>query len=86
MPVILENTNKYRLDSHGNGVAYTMTHKGTMEERYVQYGDDATTFRSEYASLQAAYANPESVWHSRPWDACLAFLFWDCMAGVEVSL
>ncbi len=78
--IILENTNLFRLDSHGNGAAYTMTDKATGESKFVQYGDDAAIFRGEYDAMQEAYANPNSAWHKRSWNSCLAYLFNDCLA------
>ena len=81
--VIIENTDAFRLDSTGNGVAYTMTSKRTGEERHAQFGDDAEAFRAEYDAMEAAHANPASAWHRRPWNDCLAYLFSDCLAAGE---
>lgn len=78
--VILENTDRFRLDSHGNGAAYTMTDKQSGESKFAQYGDDSAAFRAEYDAITAAYSNPESAWHRQSWNACLAYLFSDCLA------
>lgn len=75
MRVILENTDRYRLDSIGNGAAYEFSDKRTGEDKFVQYGDDATAFRDAYDAMQLAYSNPASAWHVQPWNACLAELF-----------
>lgn len=38
--VIIENTDKWRIDSYGNGLAYTFTDKLTLKSAHIQ-GDDA---------------------------------------------
>lgn len=78
--VIVENTGAFRLDSIGNGAAYTMTDKRTGEERFAQFGADAAAFRAEYEAMEADHANPASAWFWQPWDACLSYLFSDCLA------
>lgn len=79
MHTIIENTDRFRLDSISNGAAYEMTDKQSGESKFAQYGDDATAFRSEYDAMAAAYSNPDSAWHRRTWNACLSYLFCDCI-------
>lgn len=73
--MIIENTDRFTVESHGNGAAYTITDKITGESKYVQYGDDAAQFRSELDSIETAHADPRSAWHRRSWNSCLAYLF-----------
>ena len=77
---ILENTDAYRLDSYGNGAVYSMTDKRTGETRATQFGDDAIVFGVEYESMQRAHSDPLSVWHRETWNACLNYLFSECLA------
>lgn len=72
MNVIIERTDRYRVTSYGNGVAYLFDDlKG--KEGFVQ-GDDALQWRNKYETMQSAYDNPKSVWHKRTWNRCLAEL------------
>ncbi len=73
--IIIERTSKFRLVSHGNRAAFTMENLATGESKYVQYGDDAFAFDNEYVAMQAAFVNPKSIYHNKPWDDCLAYLY-----------
>jgi hypothetical protein len=68
--VIIEQTDLWQVESHGNGFAYAFYRKSDGASAFLQ-GDDATQWRDEYDSMQAAYSNPDSVWHSQSWNACL---------------
>lgn len=72
---IIERTDKFRLVSHGGRAAFTFDNLKTGQSHFVQYGDDALGFDAEYTAMQEAYANPQSVWHTKPWDSCLAELW-----------
>lgn len=78
MTIILENTDRYIVESEGYGAAYILTRKqnATVEAReaYIRHGDDATCWREDYDSMCEAYHNPKSVWHQKSWNACLAEL------------
>jgi hypothetical protein len=73
--VIIENTDRYRFDSIGNGAAYELYEKATGQTRFVQYGDDATAWRGTYDAMVTAAADPASPWYYEPWNCCLAHLF-----------
>lgn len=77
--VIIEQTDAWTIVSLGNGFAYSFYRKADEKEAFLQ-GDDATQWRGEYEAMQTAYANPESVWHSQTWNACLSQL---CAEYVE---
>lgn len=78
---IIEQTDAWQIESHGNGFGYAFTRKSDGKEVFLQ-GDDATQWREEYEAMQTAYSNPESVWHSQTWNACLSQL---CGEYVELS-
>lgn len=80
--VIIDQTDRFILKSTGNGAAFEFIRKARdtteAETKFIQYGDDAAAFREEYENMEAAYANPASVWHRKTWNACLTYLFEDC--------
>ncbi len=78
--VRIEATDQWRIDSHGNGAAYTFLHIPSQRSGFVQYGDDATRWREDYDAMCAAYMNPESCWHRQSWNACLTELCSDYLA------
>ncbi len=78
---IIEQTDAWQIESHGNGLAYAFYRKSDGAEAFLQ-GDDAAQWRGELEAMQAAYGNPESVWHRRTWNACLTEL---CGEYVELS-
>lgn len=69
--IAIENTDQWLVESHGNGWGYLFTHKPTGRTGWLQ-DDDATAWRFEYEAMQDAYMNPDSAWHRRDWNACLA--------------
>lgn len=71
--VIIENTNKWRVDSIGNGLMYEFTDKETGQTAFLQ-GDDAASWREEYDEVSDSYGTPNTR-HSRlTWNECLAEL------------
>lgn len=70
---IIENTDKYTVESFGNGLSYSFWRKKDSANGSV-HGDDATCWREDYDSMCEAYHNPKSVWHQKSWNACLAEL------------
>lgn len=78
--VIIENTDAWTVESHGNGLAYSFYRKSDGREAFLQ-GDDATAWREQYDAMGEAYSNPESVWHRQSWNNCLSEL---CGDYVEV--
>ncbi|KQR67856.1 hypothetical protein [Rhizobium sp. Leaf341] len=77
---ILENTNIFRVDSHGNGTAFSMLNKASMMEVYVQ-GDDAARFDEVLQSHLRAYGNPEHSYHYMTLNEVLMFI-WQVYAPV----
>jgi hypothetical protein len=75
---IIERTNQFRLTSIGNCAAYEFDNLSTGETKFIQYGDDANTFRQEYEDMSSAHYRRGSVWNKMPWNDCLAFLFNEC--------
>lgn len=69
----IENTDAWRVNSHGNGTAYTFTRKSDGATGFVQ-GDDATQWRADYEAMHIAYIDPKSVWFGCGWNRCLAEL------------
>ena len=78
--VTIEDTAAWRVESHGNGFAYSFTCKGTGATGYLQ-GDDATQWRENYDAMGEAFSRPDSVWSRGSWDACLAELCGDYVAN-----
>lgn len=78
---IIEQTDLWQVESHGNGFAYAFYRKADGREAFLQ-GDDANQWRDEYDAMQSAYSNPESVWHSQSWNSCLSEL---CGEYVELN-
>jgi hypothetical protein len=55
-PITIHHRDGWKLDSYGNGAAYTLTHElpdGKTESCFFQ-GDDASTFRDDFER----YENP----------------------------
>lgn len=71
--VIIDNTDIWQIESHGNGLAYLITHKPDLRDAFLQ-GEDASIWRENYESVQQSYKNPESVWHKRKWNDCLSLV------------
>lgn len=78
---IIEQTDLWQVESHGNGLAYAFYRKADGKEAFLQ-GDDATQWRDDYDSMRAAACNPESVWYRKSWNECLSEL---CGEYVELS-
>lgn len=78
---IIEQTDAWQIESHGNGFAYAFYRKADAASAFLQ-DDDATQWREEYDAMQSAYANPESVWHSQSWNTCLSELCGDYVQEV----
>lgn len=78
--VIIENTDVWQIESHGNGLAYLITHKPDLRDAFLQ-GDDASIWRENYESVRESYENPASVWHKRKWNDCLAIVCSDYLKG-----
>lgn len=47
-PITIFDRLGYRIDSYGNGAAYTLTRLADNASVFFQYGDDASAFRSEF--------------------------------------
>lgn len=71
--IIIENTDKYTVESHGLGWAYTLTRKSDMKSAFLQ-DDDAAAWRVRLKAMRSAYHDPESVWHHETWNTCLSEL------------
>lgn len=71
---IIENTDQWRIDSFGNGIAYTMLNKITGFDKCIQ-GDDALAFRKDYDELVEAHVNPNSAWYEKTFNEVLAELY-----------
>jgi len=69
----IENTDKWRVDSYGNGLAYTFTDKATGQSSHIQ-GDDATSWREEYDEYQTLHTTPNTRHHRLTWNELLAEL------------
>jgi len=78
--VRIEATDQWRIDSHGNGAAYTILHVPSQRSGFVQYGDDAARWREDYDAMQEAYSSPNSCWYKQTWNACLAELCGDYLS------
>lgn len=70
---IIENTDAWRIDSHGNGVAYEFVRKHDGATYFVQ-GDDAAHWRREYDLASKLYCQQGTRFHAMTWNACLAEL------------
>jgi hypothetical protein len=76
---IIEQTDIWQIESHGNGLAYSFYHKPDGKEAFLQ-GDDASQWREQYDAMRAASCNPDSVWYRKSWNECLSEL---CCEYVE---
>lgn len=81
MPINIENTDVWLVQSFGNGLAYGFTHKPSQRAGFVQ-GDDAAQWRNAYDAMGYAYMDPKSVWHACTWNACLAELIGEYLSNV----
>ena len=79
--VRIEATDQWRIDSHGNGAAYTLLHVPSQQSGFVPYGDSASQWRADYDAMQEAHTNPQSAWFKRTWNACLAELCGEYLNG-----
>lgn len=77
----IEDSLNWRVESHGNGLAYSFTHKPTGAAGFLQ-GEDAAQWRDEWEAMGEAHERPETTWNRLPWDSCLAEL---CGAYVELE-
>ena len=71
---IIENTDRWTVESVGNGWAYSVYDK--RKERSVLWlqDEDATKWREEYDAMERAYGDPRSVWFRKSWNDCLSAL------------
>lgn len=69
-PITIMAGVEFRLDSYGNGAAYTLVNAAANRSTYVQ-GDDATQFRDELDAVETTFPNgsPDEIlgWL---WDQC----------------
>lgn len=68
--VTIEDTERYKVVSHGNGLAYECTDKISGKSVLFQ-GDDALEWKKSYEYMQAARVDPASGWSKNKWDYCL---------------
>ena len=71
--ITIEQTDRWQIESHGNGLAYSFYRKADNASAFLQ-GDDAAQWREQYDAMQSAYSDSKSVWHSQSWNACLSEL------------
>lgn len=62
LQAIIRTSPGFLLTSHGNGLAYGLTHRESGEELFFQ-GDDADTFREELEAWEAAADGTLSTEH-----------------------
>jgi hypothetical protein len=74
--VIIDQGEGYKVESHGNGVAYLITRERDGAEQFIQ-GDDATLFRDEYDDLSIDHNSPDTRASRFTWRELL-----DGMCGV----
>ena len=76
--MILENTNEYLVQSDHMGAGFVLTRKPSASvearEAYIQFGDASVRWHDDYDAMIKAWLNPESVWHCKSWNECLAEL------------
>lgn len=68
--VIIENTDLWRIDSIGNGLAYVFTNKHTGETGMVQ-GEDATAWRADYDEMYKDVGDPNTRAYRFTWNQIL---------------
>lgn len=72
--VIIENTDLWTIESHGNGLAYSFFRKSDGKEAFLQ-GDDAAQWREEYDAISELWANNNgAIPGCLIWDHCLSDL------------
>lgn len=69
--VDLEVTDRYRIRSHGNGIAYEIT---SGNRRAFIQGDDAQAFHEAYVTMSFDHLDRETVWFHKSWNDCLSHL------------
>lgn len=52
------DSDRFMIESHDNGGAYTIFRKRDNESVYISYGDDANAFREEFDVAMASVAKP----------------------------
>lgn len=83
MTVILEETEKFLIESYGNGFAYTLCHKPSGASGHLQ-GEDAGEWRRLYDYIAEAHSDPKSMFHGKTWDWCLSYVCEDHLTNEEV--
>ena len=76
---IIENTDKYTVESFGNGLSYSFWRKKDNASGFVQ-DEDATAWGKEYESMLELHSDPRSCFYEKPWNYCLSFIIDDYLA------
>lgn len=71
--LIRENTGNWRIDVIGGGIAYAITRKSDMTERFLQ-GDDAEKFARELDNVESLHISAASRFFDMTFDQCLAYV------------
>jgi hypothetical protein len=76
--VTIDNCERWRVDSHGNGWAYEVHHKPSGRSFWLQ-DSDATEWRANYEAMQNTSNQPDSAYYGLPWSdkldiICLDYL------------
>ena len=71
--VTIDNCRDWRVDSHGSGWAYEVTHKPSGESFWLQ-DDDAAQWREQYEALQNSSYEPASAYYGMDWSDKLAVI------------
>lgn len=59
---VLERTERYELITYGRGAAFEFVHLPTGASVFIQPGDDATVFSSDYESLMRHPNGLDELW------------------------
>jgi len=70
---IRENTDAWRIDVIGGGIAYAVTRKTDGAEFFVQ-GDDAAQFRETLYGVELSHTDWGSRFFGLTWNQCLAYV------------
>ena len=70
---IRENTDMWRIDVIGGGIAYAVTRKRDMAEFFLQ-GDDASEFARELDNVESLHISAASKFFDMTWNQCLSYV------------
>jgi hypothetical protein len=70
---IRENTDTWRIDVIGGGVAYAVTRKTDMKEFFLQ-GDDASQFARELDNIESLHISAATKFFDMTWNQCIAYI------------